>query len=404
MRNQFRALAGRPDEDFPMTSECDVCPVCGKDDSVSLYPQYNGRCITTQMLYCDGITLDNRCCQSCGFIWNAQGLRHGQDIMFDTDVQKPKPQILSFGVNISPLQKRTLERFQAMHKFSEKGSLLDFGAGNGSFLRYFHAQYPGWELSGLEPKDDFPELVADLPLRHAVNTPYYDSDLKDTFSMVIVMSVLEHVPDPLGALRWIYDRLEPGGMLLMRHPNFASLPGDLFCADHVNKMTIPHTRQLAEHVGFRVVAEDLPGMLFFFALQKVDAPVRGLPDCHEETLPLARYCEQVARETIDATERCVGAARGRGRKAAVFGTSPIGSMAHLLLECRDDVACFVDENKNTWGCEIDGIPVVGPEKMEEMDVSDLVLAISPLYWDQVGRKMSSFPVRVHVPHLKGDGE
>lgn len=383
-----------------MTTSHEACPICGAAESVKLYPDYRGRCITTQMLYCDDIELDNRCCSTCGFTWNRRGLRHQQEVMFDTEQQKPKPQILSFAKDVKPLQQRTLQTFMEMYDFPEQGSLLDFGAGNGSFLRHFRQHFPKWELSGLEPKDDFYELTADLPLKHACNRPYYECGIDEAFDMVIVMSVLEHVPNPLTALRWISDRVKPGGVLLMRHPNFANLPGDLFCADHISKMTIPHTRQLVEHAGFEVMAEDLTGMLFYFSLRKVDAPLRGLPDCHEETLALARRCEHIAERTIWAVRECVDSARRKNRKAAVFGTSPIGSMAHLLLDCKEDVACFVDENENMWGREIDGLPVVGPAQMAEFGVSDLAIAISPLYWENVASKMAAFDVEVHIPRVE----
>lgn len=378
----------------------DACPICGGAESVKLYPKYKGRCITTQMLYCEGIELDNRNCKACGFTWNAKGLRHSQELMFDTQTQKPKPQIMSFDKDVKPLQQRTLEAFMALYDFPEEGSLLDFGAGNGSFLRSFHKVFPKWEISGLEPKDDFFDLVADLPLKQACNRPYYECDIRGGFDMIIVMSVFEHVPDPLGALHWIYDRLKPGGALLMRHPNFANLPGDLFCADHINKMTVPHTRQLVEHAGFNIIKQDAGSMLFYFIMDKAEAPLRGLPDCHEESLAVARRCEHVAERTIAAVEQCVASARSKGGKAAVFGTSPIGSMAHLMLECKDDIACFVDENTNTWGCEIDSIPVVGPQSMAELGVTDLALAISPLYWKNVAAKMAPFGVEVHVPEVE----
>ncbi len=376
-----------------------ACPVCGTSESEKLYPDYRGRCITTQMIYCDDIELDNRWCANCGFIWNEQGLRHKPEVMFDTEVQKPKPQIVSFDKGVKPLQQRALEMFESLVNIPESGSMLDFGAGDGSFLRFFHQAHPDWRMTALEPKDDFPEHVSDLPLERACNTPYHQLDLPGGFDMAVIMSVLEHIPDPLHALRWIHDRLKPGGLLLMRHPNFACLPGDLFCADHINKMTVPHTRQLAEHAGFRCQAEDDSTLLFYFVFTRQDGPLRGLPDCADETQAIARRAEHVARRTIACVEEATRRARGQGARAAVFGTSPIGSMAHLLLDCRDDIACFVDENKNTWGRRIDGIPVVGPHDMAGLGVSDLALAISPVYWETVAAKMAPFGVRVHTPQL-----
>jgi hypothetical protein len=211
------------------------------------------------------------------------------------------------------------------------------------------------------------------------------------------MSVLEHLPDPLHALRWVWDRLKPDGKLLMRHPNFGKLPGDLFCADHISKMTVPHTRMMAESAGFKVLAENTGSVLFYFVLQKNGSGGHELRGCFEENLAIARGAESVAEATIQSVQDAVRSAGQKGRKAAVFGTAPIGSMAHLLLDCKQDIACFVDENKNNWGREIDGIAVVGPQRMEEMGVSDVALAISPQYWDAVGGRLKEYGVDVHTP-------
>jgi len=319
--------------------------------------------------------------------------------MFDTEEQKPKPQIVSFSGGVKPLQQRSLEIFKSMITMPQSGSMLDFGAGNGNFLRFFHKEYPDWEMTAIEPKDDFAEQVKDLPTKKTYNVPYSLLDTNEQFDMIVVMSVLEHVPDPLHALRWIYDHLKPGGLLLMRHPDFASLPGDLFCADHISKMTVPHTRQLSEHAGFELQAQDISTLLFYFAFTKSEESPRGLPDCLAETREIATNSEHIARRTIASVEAAVNSAKAAGKKAAVFGTSPIGSMAHLVLECRESVACFVDENQNNWGRLIDGIPVVGPERMNEFCVSDLALAISPLYWESVEAKMRKYDVTVHVPKL-----
>jgi hypothetical protein len=195
----------------------------------------------------------------------------------------------------------------------------------------------------------------------------------------------------------MHARLKPGGLLLLQLPDFDKLPGDLVCADHINKMTVPYTRMLARYAGFEEAGADTGMVMFHLALRKTEPAAGPVPSRFAGNLAIARRAEAVARATIEAVRAAVDAATGRGGRAAVFGTSPIGSMAHLLLGCRDRVACFVDENRNAWGRDIDGLPVVGPERMRELGVTDLALAISPVYWETVADKMRPLGVTVHVP-------
>jgi SAM-dependent methyltransferase len=374
------------------------CPICGDAGHEKLFPEYRGPCITSQMFFCPDIELDNRCCTSCGFIFNNKGIRGIEEEIYSNVVWKPKPQVLSFSKNAKTSHQRALEVFQALVDIPKEGRLLDFGAGTGAFLREFTKAYPDWKLTALEPGDGYKQLQEGISLEASYNQPYYQLDLDQRFDMVIVMSVLEHVADPLNALAWIHERLKPDGLLLMQHPDFAKLPGDLFCADHINKMTIPYTRKLCEHAGFSFLSENSEMLPFYFAFSRTEQK-QPLPDCFDENMGIAGESEHIARRTVDAVKKAVASAVSKNRKAAVFGTSPIGSMAHLVLDCKDDVACFVDENQNAWGWEIDGLPVVGPAEMEKYGVSDLALAISPLYWEKVAEKMSGYGVEVHVPEV-----
>jgi 2-polyprenyl-3-methyl-5-hydroxy-6-metoxy-1,4-benzoquinol methylase len=375
------------------------CPICGCESSDKLFPQYRGKCITSQMFFVKDIELDNRCCTRCGFIFNMKGIRGKEEEVYNEQTWKPKPQIVSFGKNVKTTHERSLDIFRSMVDLPSQGKLLDFGAGTGAFLKYFSQAFPGWELTAIEPGGGYAQLSENPKIVQAFNSPYYELNLSDEFDAVVVMSVLEHVADPLGALRWIHRRLKPGGVLLMQHPNFALLPGDLFCADHINKMTVPYTRELCESVGFNLLAEDTELLPFYFALSKGQAREDALPNCYAQNSAIAAKCEHIAQRTLAAVEAAVKGATGKKKSAAIFGTSPIGSMAHLVLGCKQSVACFVDENKNVWGREIDDLPVIGPEKMAEMGVSDLALAVSPLYWEMIEEKMRRFGVDVHVPEM-----
>ncbi|PKN40448.1 MAG: hypothetical protein CVU60_15780 [Deltaproteobacteria bacterium HGW-Deltaproteobacteria-18] len=377
------------------------CPICGTTEHKKLYPAYSGRCITSQLFFCNNITLDNRCCAGCGFIFNARGVRGIEESVYNSEVWKPKPQIMSFTAASSKMtsHQRAFSIFNRLVKLPTQGHVLDFGAGTGAFLECFQIAYPDWRITAIEPGGGFSALTEKIRLEAAHNLPYYNAPVNELFDAVIVTSVLEHTPDPLSALRWIHARLKPGGKLLTQHPNFEFLPGDLFCADHINKLTIPSMLALCRHAGFVLDAEDSSTLMYYATFRNTATTPPSLKSCFEENMPIARQCEHIAQRTIASVETAVRQAQIKGGKAAVFGTSPIGSMAHLMLSCKDDIACFVDENPYVWGHEVDDIPIVGPNKMADFGVTDIALAISPLYWDIVHKKMSIFSATIHTPSI-----
>ncbi|MDR1659922.1 MAG: class I SAM-dependent methyltransferase [Desulfovibrio sp.] len=297
-----------------------------------------------------------------------------------------------------------MESFKKLISLPPQGSLLDFGAGTGAFLRVFHNDHPEWELTAIEPGGGFAQISDGLPLKQAYNAPFYNLDVRECFDAVVVMSVLEHLTNPLHALHWIRERLKPDGVLLMQHPNFAAMPGDLLCVDHINKLTPAHTAAVCGYIGLAPVAAQESGSMFELVCRQSSIPSGNFAWPAAENRKIAKSCEAVAQATIRAVKQAVESARAKNGKAAIFGSSPVGNMSVYILGCEKDVACYVDENSNNWGRIQDGIPITSPAEMEKFGVSDLVIAISPVYWETVSKKMRAYPVTVHVPEIFTSGE
>lgn len=372
------------------------CPICSGRNTAQLLPTFQGRCVTSQMFFCNDLIINNRYCKDCGFIFNAAGTRGIESTLYTPENWKPKPPVLSFGAKTVSLQERALQNFSQMVPFAPSGSLLDFGAGTGAFLRAFHQAYPAWELTAMEPGGGISSLE-NLPLKNIFNGSYKELDTDERFDAIVVMSVLEHVSDVLDALRWIRKRLKPLGVLYMQHPNFEAMPGDLLCADHVNKLTPAHTAALCDHIGLSALQVRRSGSMFEMVCRTSEA--QPLKADVEGNIHMAKTCEHAAVKTIEAVNNAVNSARDTGGKAAIFGASPIGVMSAIMLACQEKIACFVDENPNNWGLEQEGIPIVGPDMMADLGITDIALAISPVYWEQVAKKLSQYSVTVHIPIL-----
>lgn len=97
--------------------------------------------------------------------------------------------------------------------------LLDLGCGSGAFLA--EAAALGWRADGLEPD---PQAVAaglkrTIPIRQG-GLP--DTGVADnTYDAVTMSHVIEHIHDPIAALKEVYRILKPGGMLWVSTPNAA---------------------------------------------------------------------------------------------------------------------------------------------------------------------------------------
>lgn len=100
---------------------------------------------------------------------------------------------------------------------SDKGNLLDIGAGTGEFLKV--AQKRGWVISGVEPNEGARDFA------HKKNIALDESIAVlegKTFDVVTLWHVLEHMPDLQNMIQKIEQLVEVGGTLVIAVPNFNS--------------------------------------------------------------------------------------------------------------------------------------------------------------------------------------
>ena len=105
--------------------------------------------------------------------------------------------------------------------FARPGRVLDVGCAGGAFLLVMLEA--GWTVRGLEPSEPM-RAVAEERL----GAPVDGSDLMAfepdaTFDLITLWDVLEHLPDPVGALRRVRGWLAPGGRIVLETQNVASL-------------------------------------------------------------------------------------------------------------------------------------------------------------------------------------
>jgi 2-polyprenyl-3-methyl-5-hydroxy-6-metoxy-1,4-benzoquinol methylase len=115
---------------------------------------------------------------------------------------------------------QSTEHFGFGIPFHGEGRLLDFGCGDGTFLRRMAAI--GWKPIGLDfgPRAVAAARAGGIPALQGT-LPHHDLR-PGSFDVVTMRHSLEHVPDPRAVLTAALDLLSPGGRLIVQVPNFAS--------------------------------------------------------------------------------------------------------------------------------------------------------------------------------------
>jgi SAM-dependent methyltransferase len=99
--------------------------------------------------------------------------------------------------------------------------LLDVGCGDGGFLRKLDAH--SFEAYGLEPVEEAVERAQQAGLNVFRGNILQDTLAPESYDVVTLWHVFEHIKDPQEALHRINAMLKPGGVLAMSMPNVNSI-------------------------------------------------------------------------------------------------------------------------------------------------------------------------------------
>ncbi|MDP6838296.1 MAG: class I SAM-dependent methyltransferase [Planctomycetota bacterium] len=140
------------------------------------------------------------------------------------------------------------------------GRVLDVGCAAGFFLQVMAER--GWDAHGLEPSAAIrPQAEERLGTERIHGGFLKGSPFEPaSFDLITLWDVLEHIPDPLAALRRIHTLLAPGGVLILETQNVRSLTASVLgrrwhhykLAEHLFHFHPGTIRQALEQTGFSV--------------------------------------------------------------------------------------------------------------------------------------------------------
>jgi SAM-dependent methyltransferase len=150
----------------------------------------------------------------------------------------------------------------------ERGRLLDLGCGPGFFLDV--ARSAGWTVQGVEISESASQFARESLKLDVVNLPIGAQGLPcSNVDLVTMWDVIEHLPDPRGALDAAHRVLRPGGGLVLTTGDVdsvaARLSGERWhlynLPEHLYFHTERSIRTLAERAGFRAVSVQRHAMI-----------------------------------------------------------------------------------------------------------------------------------------------
>lgn len=112
----------------------------------------------------------------------------------------------------------TLKRkLKLINSISQKGHLLDIGAGTGDFLSI--AKKDTWKVVGIEPNQKAKSIAMNKGVDFVKNL----NELEDnTFDVITMWHVLEHVPNLEEYIEQLKRLVKPQGKIIIAVPNFKS--------------------------------------------------------------------------------------------------------------------------------------------------------------------------------------
>lgn len=232
------------------------CNVCGADDYSVLFPK--GYAQVHQIVRCNRCALmyaNPQEAVDCNAFDEYEKKANSEEFRQYFDKQRVQ----------LPDNLRVLKALNEL--FPQRGKLLEIGSYLGIFLDRIRAT--GWDVTGLEPF----HTVADYSRRtyglNVIEKLLPEAHFSDaSFDVVVMLHVIEHLPNPAEYVREIRRITRPGGMMVVETPRFDSLMFKVMgrrerslsnCDGHIYFFTVPSLSALLEKNGFAVERVDLVG-------------------------------------------------------------------------------------------------------------------------------------------------
>jgi SAM-dependent methyltransferase len=289
-----------------------------------------------------------------------------------------------------PRSEKILRRLMECLSLPHRGRFLDVGCGSGALIRTFGSLQPAWRLAGLDLHDHCRDEIERLPGTEKLYVGTL-AEVPGQFALITFVHSFEHIPRPGELLAEVWERLEPGGLLLIQVPDCEANPIMYLVADHASHFYPAALTEVVRSAGFQVVAtaNDWAPREITVVAQKAASQRLSVASFSSRDLrgQITRQLDWLAGEV-----RAVKELADR-RPLGLFGTAVAGTW--MCAELGEHVACFVDEDPGRAGTSHLGVRVLAPQQVPAG--SDIYIALPPSTARAVAERLRHLPVHWHVP-------
>lgn len=374
----------------------DQCQVCGGAE-MRPWNSYGPRCLVGDYHITTG-SVENVWCARCGLGWNRLMMNDAELSAFYAGYTKKvgaeDEDDLLFGTSDTEVETLTASqaRFLAAHVTAPAGRVLDIGCGKGAFLKSFKALRAGWQCVGVEPSREEAALARrdrDLEVHEGMfgRVPL----APESFDLVAIMHVLEHVSRPVDTVRQMRDVLRPGGLLFVEVPNTLDLNMfyDVLLFEHLYHFPPETLAWLLAREGFEIVAHERStpyGAQRIVARKSTVTTPTGWPDVRMAEGAAAWATLWSAMRDLAAG----GAARAAaGRRVAIFGAGMTAATWLVYTDLHDaPITGLFDESPWKIGRTLFDRPIYALSDMRQHAPDTVLLATMPNSQRLVAQKVA----------------
>ena len=205
-------------------------------------------------------------CINCNLIWmNPYSSKEGLDLYYKNYIGRRR---LNNDLKMEQRKIQYEDDALFIERFISDGKILDIGCNGGFFLEVLNNKF---EKHGIEidpeavkfAKNTFKDFGSNIICESLENAPYENS----TFDMISMRGTIEHMPDPLSAIKKVSELLKKDGLFgITATPTGVCLAADLYR----DKWTLFHPIQhiwhfnpksfslICERFGLKLVSKEFP--------------------------------------------------------------------------------------------------------------------------------------------------
>ena len=171
-------------------------------------------------------------------------------------------------------------------KYVHGNRILDIGCGEGITLERLIKSYPDSDITGIDSELENIDICRKHRLPIQYGTVYDLPIASASIDCVLFFEVIEHLDEPINALKEISRVLKPNGRIIFIFPNdvmfmisriiTGMIKEAFYDSGHVRQWSPSKIRKVLKSTGFRIhVQHSIPFFFWFMSLHHVVVAIKG---------------------------------------------------------------------------------------------------------------------------------